>query len=117
MLWATCLWYGGEKPEEIFWENVKRWAYLEDTIAQANKAERLQFNKKDKDYTNGKQIYKCNKCGWFGNKELWQELIRTHKALKVAVDALKGIDWCAQDYAKAQEALKKITALEQKDVK
>ena len=40
--WATCLWYGGEKPEEIFWENVKRWAYLEDIIAQADKAERLQ---------------------------------------------------------------------------
>ena len=40
--WATCLWYGGEKPEEIFWENVKRWAYLEEIIAQANKAERLQ---------------------------------------------------------------------------
>ena len=40
--WATCLWYGGEKPEEIFWENVKRWAYLEDIIAQANKVERLQ---------------------------------------------------------------------------
>ena len=40
--WATCLWYGGEKPEEIFWENVKRWTYLEDLIAQADKAERLQ---------------------------------------------------------------------------
>lgn len=40
--WASCLWYGGEKPEEIFWENVKRWAYLEDIIAQADKAERLQ---------------------------------------------------------------------------
>lgn len=40
--WATCLWYGGEKPEEIFWENVKRWAYIEDIIAQADKAERLQ---------------------------------------------------------------------------
>ena len=40
--WASCLWYGGEKPEEIFWENVKRWAYLTDIIAQADKAERLQ---------------------------------------------------------------------------
>ena len=40
--WASCLWYGGEKPEEIFWENVKRWAYLEEIIAQADKAERLQ---------------------------------------------------------------------------
>lgn len=50
-----------------------------------------------------------------GNKELWQELIRTRKALDVAVDALKRTDWCAQDYAIAQEALNKITALEQKD--
>ena len=59
----------------------KRWAYLSDIIAQADKAKWLQ------------------------------------KAVDLAVDTLKGIDWCAQDYAKAQEALKKITALEQKDVK
>lgn len=59
---------------------------------------------------------KCMKSFLFyGTKELWQELIRTRKALDVAVDALKEIDWCAQDYAKAQEALNKITALEQKD--
>ena len=51
----------------------------------------------------------------YGSKELWQELIRTRKALDVAVDALKRTDWCAQDYAIAQEALNKITALEQKD--
>ena len=44
-----------------------------------------------------------------------KELERTRKALEIAVDALKGIDWCAQDYAKAQKALEKITALEQKD--
>ena len=73
--WATCLWYGGEKPEEIFWENVKRWAYLEDTIAQADKAERLQ------------------------------------KAVDLAINVLKKIDWCAQDYAKAQEALNEIKQL------
>ena len=42
---------------------------------------------------------------------------RLQKAVDLAVDTLKGIDWCAQDYANAQEALKKITALEQKDVK
>lgn len=46
-----------------------------------------------------------------GNTEFWQELIRTRKALDVAVDVLKEIDWCAQDYAKAQEVLTKITAL------
>ena len=50
------------------------------------------FNKKDRDYTDGRQIYKCNKCGLFGKKELWQELIRTRKALDVAVDELKRID-------------------------
>ena len=50
-------------------------------------------------------------------RDLLKELIRTRKALDVAVDALKGIDWCAQDYAIAQDALAKITALEQKDNK
>ena len=40
---------------------------------------------------------------------------RLQKAVDLAVDTLKGIDWCAQDYAKAQEALNKITALEQKE--
>ena len=50
-----------------------------------------------------------------GNAEFWQELIHTRKALDVAVDALKSIDWCAQDYSNAQEALTKITALEQKE--
>lgn len=44
-----------------------------------------------------------------------QELIRTRKALDVAVDALKSIDWCGQDYANAQGALDEITALEQKE--
>ena len=51
-----------------------------------------------------------NKC-----EEYLAELIRTRKALEIAVDALKRTDWCAQDYAIAQEALNKITALEQKD--
>lgn len=46
-----------------------------------------------------------------------EKLDRTRKALGVAVDALKRIDWCAQDYVNAQETLDKITALEQKDVK
>ena len=40
---------------------------------------------------------------------------RLQKAVDLAVDTLKGIDWCAQDYAKAQETLNKITALEQKE--
>ena len=70
----------------------------------------------------GSNNYWCKKCNLeryspalYGSQKLWQELIRTRKALDVAVDALKRTDWCAQDYAIAQEALNKITALEQKD--
>ena len=59
----------------------------------------------------------CPKCRNLGTEMLWQELIRTRKALDVAIDALKRIDWCATDYAKAQDALDEIKALEQKDVK
>lgn len=50
-------------------------------------------------------------------KKMQGELERTRKALDIAVDALKSIDWCGQDYANAQGALDEITALEQKDVK
>lgn len=50
-----------------------------------------------------------------GTEEMWDALVRTRKALDIAVDALKSIDWCAQDYAKAQDALDKITALEHKE--
>lgn len=31
--WTSCLWYGGETPEPIFWENVKKWCYLDDLLA------------------------------------------------------------------------------------
>ena len=65
--------------------------------------------------------------GWYGNKELWEELIRTRKALDVAVDALKEYedrdsydcngDWCGCEYSTAHKALEQITALEQKDIK
>ena len=53
----------------------KRWAYLSDIIAQADKAKRLQ------------------------------------KAVDLAINVLKEIDWCAQDYAKAQESLNEIKQL------
>ena len=85
----------------------------------------------------------CGECGcpneqcqksvfMFGSEELWQELIRTRKALDVAVDALNkytdasGNWWYGyefqghyEDYAGeyADKALNEITALEQKDVK
>ena len=76
--------------------------------------------------------YSCPNCGqpYFGSPELWQELIRTRKALEIAVDALKkytdasGNWWYGyefqghyEDYAGeyADKALEQITALEQKD--
>lgn len=75
----------------------------------------------------------CKKT-WFmyGSKELWQELIRTRKALDVAKSKLNGIhrlyskafyireDWlqvCMEMVDKTNTALEQITALEQKDVK
>lgn len=57
----------------------------------------------------------CRAYDWTMEEAAWQELIRTRKALDAAVDALKRIDWCATDYGEAQDALDKITALEQKD--
>ena len=76
----------------------------------------------------------CGECGcpneqcqksvfMFGSEELWQELIRTRKALEIAVDALDagrtlariaGFEMLATGM---DEALNKIKALEQKDVK
>lgn len=92
----------------------------------------LMFDKKDIDFTNGRQIYKCNKCGLFGTEMLWQELIRTRKALDVAVDTLKLMyqgNGDPQDIMRyidnrwtpvrrlCKQTLEQITALEQKDVK
>lgn len=77
--------------------------------------------------------YSCAKCGrakMFGSEELWQELIRTRKALDVATWFIKGISQtaindCDNQYVVlgnfkkfAQDTLNQIkTALEQKDVK
>lgn len=69
----------------------------------------------------------CDKCEPFmvGNKELWQELIHTRKALKIAVDALEDYEdrdsydcngnWCGCECSTAHEALEQITATEQND--
>ena len=73
--------------------------------------------------------YSCPNCEepYFGSPELWQELIRTRKALEIAVDALKDnlsqanftqmLDasrfHCIR--TKCELALEQITALEQKD--
>lgn len=67
--------------------------------------------------------WSCPNCRRFayGNKLIWQELIRTRKALDVAVDGLERIlnHATAIDTARcrAEIALEQITALEQKDVK
>ena len=74
----------------------------------------------------------CSHCDTTGDTKLWQELIRTRKALAFAKSKLNGIhrlyskafytreDWlqvCMEMVDKANTALDKITALEQKDVK
>lgn len=80
--------------------------------------------------------YSCPNCRqpYFGSPELWQELIRTRKALDVAVDALKSAKarfelinnskfanlnnvlqiQCQCELLKIEESLEQITA-EQKD--
>ena len=69
----------------------------------------------------------CVNCGSLGTDKLWQELIRTRKALDVAVDALKELKpqkakgggyWAVKstDAIKLiNTALDQITVLEQKD--
>ena len=57
----------------------------------------------------------CIASGYLFNDDVLNYITRTRKALEIAVDVLKDIDWCATDYAKAQDALDEITALEQKD--
>lgn len=63
------------------------------------------------DYTG--VMYCCNEdceqsADWYGSMILWQELAQVKQDLKIATKALNEIDWCAQDYAKAQEALEQI---------
>lgn len=70
----------------------------------------------------------CADCGFDGNTKLWQELIRTRKALEVATRFIKGISStiindCDNQYVVlgnfkkfAQDTLNQIkTALEQKE--
>ena len=62
------------------------------------------------------EYFDCPKCKMNGNPKLWEVLIRTRRALDVAVDALKDFsihpDNSVKKYAK--KALEQITA-EQKD--
>ena len=67
---------------------------------------------------------KCSR-GGVATESSWQELIRTCKALEIAVDALKwiqetynlGMGYEAAIMEKCEFALEQMTALEQKDVK
>lgn len=82
-------------------------------------------------YTDGSSKWLCNKCGLFGDKKLFDEIIRTRQALDVAINAMKsagahnsinciarGEDPSKDDVGiTINRALEQITELEQKDVK
>lgn len=66
------------------------------------------------------EYFDCPKCKMNGNTKLWQELIRTRKALDVAVDTLKYANKCLKGgcvdwMTHIDKALEQIIALEQKD--
>ena len=72
------------------------------------------------------KVLGCPKCRNMGNIDLWQELIRTRKMLKIAIGAIETIKYSKKSDAinlrhKANKALidiykiKDQTALEQKD--
>lgn len=76
------------------------------------------------DIYGGMYCTSCGKGDLFGNEKMWQELIRTRKALDVAKERLKNTILDAEILAtpeylasRAKETLDEITALEQKDVK
>ena len=50
----------------------------------------------------------CCGSGLYGEEAMWQALIQAKQDLEIARKVLEEIDWCAQDYAKAQEALEQI---------
>jgi hypothetical protein len=68
-------------------------------------------------YIFGTKKLGCANCGLTGDSKLFSELIRTRKALDVAVDALKLISlrYLCEYADKALDQIKQITALEQKD--
>jgi hypothetical protein len=67
-------------------------------------------------YTDNCGCMKYGGNGASGSESLWLALIRTRKALDVAVDALKRIADAPIGYCMfAEEALDQITALEQKE--
>ena len=57
----------------------------------------------------GERETTCFNCDITGNSKLWQELIRTRKALDVAVDGLEKMTWGC-DSSDAEHLLKEITS-------
>ena len=65
-------------------------------------------------------ILGCPKCKKFAQDVFWQELIRTRKALEIAIDGIKYmrnncLEYAADYMDKADEILEQIKALEQKE--
>ena len=68
-------------------------------------------------YTDGTSKVWCSKCNLFGDSKLFSELIRTRKALDVAIRRLDQMTWgCdSTDAEYLLKEIKEITALEQKE--
>ena len=92
-------------------------AYDNDMKCPFCQQELLLSSYRDGDKDN--EIWNCLHCQIGGKRKLWQELIRTRKALEIAVDALNRIDkelMTGIEMAwQARNALEQITALKQKD--
>lgn len=59
-------------------------------------------------YTDNCSVMSAGGNGASGTESLWAALTQAKKDLEIATKALEEIDWCAQDYAKAQQALEQI---------
>lgn len=93
--WTSCLWYGGETPEPIFWENVKKWCYLDDLLALETELERTR-----------KAL------------DVAKNAINSAADHNVINCVARGVDPKDDDVnITLFKALEQITALEQKDVK
>ena len=81
-----------------------------------------QLNDQQRSLFHCSNIVCCKGGHYIGNISMWRDLIRTRKALDVAVDALNTLlkeknEHTQPDLYVLTRALKEITALEQKDIK
>ena len=79
-----------------------------------------QLNDQQRSLFHCSNIVCCKGGHYIGNISMWRDLIRTRKALDVAVDALNTLlkeknEHTQPDLYVLTRALKEITALEQKD--